>query len=285
MAFGVAGTAFACLAFVVSVPLIQSAIEPPPPRARPVPRPRQVVARPDRARPVVHELIAKTGDADEGVRWEAARQLVEKGPAVVDALTAALFHDDVRIRRTVAWCLGEVKCSRAAEMLIGALDDGDGDVCWKAAQALTQLEPPPVDQLLRVAQQGSLKAKRCATWALGDLREARAVDCLVQLLDAFDGDLRWKAARSLSQLGEVGVPALRKVLLQGRADARRCGTWALGKIGGDPAIHCLALALRDGDAQVRAKAIAALKENGTPRAMELLRSLGSKGRERDAGED
>jgi HEAT repeat protein len=95
---------------------------------------------------------------------------------------------------------------------------------------------------------------------LGDIKDPRAVQCLLLTLDDKDRNVRMLAADSLGQIGKPSIDGLLGVLknkekpIETRADA----AWALGKIGDPSPVEHLILVLDEGDADLRLQASRAL---------------------------
>jgi HEAT repeat protein len=115
-----------------------------------------------------------------------------------------------------------------------------------------------------------------AALRLGDLREAAALDVLVQAL-ATEADLnvREDITWALVRLGEAVISPLVSLLRDGDAAARHNAAHTLGKLGKADAgaIDALSAALHDPDAAVRAKSAFALGQIKDARAIPALASL------------
>jgi len=107
--------------------------------------------------PAVEPLMAAYNDKEHDVRFYAIRALGEiKDSRAVDLLIAALkykskdpFGYDYEIREEAARSLGEIKDPRADQPLIAALKDSDNRVVKAAGDALGKIgDPQAVDYLL-----------------------------------------------------------------------------------------------------------------------------------------
>jgi hypothetical protein len=146
---------------------------------------------------------------------------------------------------------------------------GDPAFCVRcyAAEALGWIGPaaaPAVLKLIELARSDlSRQAKRSATWALGQIGDARAVPVLVAALD--DGDLRVTAAYALGHIGPPAAPAVPTLAARLTDDSefvRQAAAQALFLIGlaSEPTIAALERALKDPDDNVRDTAELALKK-------------------------
>ncbi|HRR81285.1 MAG TPA: HEAT repeat domain-containing protein [Planctomycetota bacterium] len=206
----------------------------------------------------LRDLCTQLSSNEPGKKWDAARALVREGPPAVPIVGALFAGEWVEGKRMAAWILSEMRHESAVGPLARALDDADDEVRWKAAIGLKQLGKPSVLHLVSVLLGGTLPARQCAAWTLGEIRDPEAAGPLAAALEEADEDLRWKAAISLTQIGEAALPALNQVLRRANVETRRCAVWAVGKIGGEAALPALAQALADADNHVRAKAVVAL---------------------------
>ena len=224
------------------------------------------------ASPQVSQLLVKL-EGEEGVRWPAAHELVAIGKPAVGALISALHHENATRRRTAAWCLGEIRDPAAGPALLHVLASPDEELSWKAAASLTRLEPPPLDELELLLKVGGVECRRCAAWALGQVKNPACCPALAVALSDTDENVRWKAAVSLKQ---IGPPALDCLIATARdsqsVEARRCAIWAIGCIGGEGAVQALGAALHDTDFEARAKGAAGLGKIGGEQAVALLRA-------------
>lgn len=170
---------------------------------------------------------------------EAAIALAAIGKAAVGPLVAVLNNTDASVRRNAAWAIGEIRgghaVNRAAavETLITLLgQDGDG---W---------------------------VRKAAAFTLGELRDARAGEPLINALRDVNEDVRQSAAWALGEMkDERAVKALSAALLEdASASVRTEAAGALGEIQDPNATEALTLALNDREQPVRDKARWALAE-------------------------
>lgn len=87
--------------------------------------------------------------------------------------------------------------------LIRYLGDWDADIQWKAAETLGMLGPVATEPLLRVLRKSSRTARIGAIEALGEIRDQRAVEPLMQVLENDSHDeTRFLAALALGEIGD-----------------------------------------------------------------------------------
>jgi len=215
-------------------------------------------------------LCTQLSSNQPGKKWDAARALIREGPKAVPIVGELFAGDWVEGKRMAAWILSEIGDKGAVGPLARALNDPDEEVRWKAAIGLKRIGKPSVLHLVSMLLGGTLPAKQCAAWTLGEIRDPEAAGPLAGALEEADEDLRWKAAISLAQIGAPALPALNGALKDGNVETRRCAIWAVGKIGGGAALPALAQALTDPDNHVRAKAVVALGDIQGEAATKLL---------------
>lgn len=117
--------------------------------------------------------------------------------------------------------------------------------------------------------------RRQAAWALGEIRDGRAVDALAKALHDQDGFVRTAAGEALSKIGRPAADALIAVLDNRDVGVRIIAARALGRIGDRCAAERLATAVKDDDPAVCRGAIWALGKvkdrRGVPALMDVLR--------------
>ena len=203
-------------------------------------------------------LCFRLGENEPGKKWDAARALIREGPRAVPVVAEILKGEWREGRRMAAWVLSQIRHPAAVAPLARALEDDDEEVRWKAAVGLKTIGKPSVFALVAMLLSGNLPAKQCAAWTLGEIGDPAGSGALAASLEEDDGDLRWKAAIGLSQIGAEALPCLAEPLKHKNVETRRCAVWAAGQIGGEAALPILEQALADADNHVRAKAVVAL---------------------------
>jgi HEAT repeat protein len=193
-----------------------------------------------------HPLLARLRDPDPAARAAACRAIAGDPAAALlaEALVDALSDGDAAVARAATGAL--VELARASDgilpLLRGALRSGPPRARLHAALALARLEPPGPALL----------------------------PALVEGLAAPEGDLRWRAARVLVDMGRLHGEVLAVLLAlvrqpddrgpAGRAPVRRMATFALRELAPDrpESARVLLEAARDPDPQVRRAAVTAL---------------------------
>lgn len=116
---------------------------------------------------------------------------------------------------------------------------------WTGPAPPTEEVHQPFESLIDALKSRRKKKRLSATRALGQLKDARAVDPLIGMLEDEDGQVRTAAARALGTIGDPrAVAPLVAALMNGVRDA---AARALGQIGDPRAVEPLIAALREGE--------------------------------------
>ena len=158
------------------------------------------------------------------------------------------------------------------EDLIRKLETGDLNARVEAAWALGELKnPKAVKPLIEALKDGNWRVRWRAAWALGEIKDPRAVPPLIDALRDEDSRVRESAARALGEIGDRrAVEPLIWLLRDEDSNIREEAAKALGSIGDRRAVEPLIDALRDEDSRVRESAARALGEIGDRRAVRHL---------------
>lgn len=255
--------------------------------------------------PPVDQLIAALDSRDATIRKVAATTLGLIGDArAVEPLIDALRTSDVHDQGHFAWALGRIadqravqplidfmaavkheqldpavpealgylRDSRAVKPLIAKLKDAQSDrtanMALAAREALAQIGPPAVPDLLAALAQEDPKVREAVVRVLGRCGDARAVEPLLTALK--DPPTRQAAARALGRIGDArAVEPLAALLTSGEAKGKDLVVEALKQIG-PPALDALCAAGKHPRWPIRAKAAEALGELADPRSVPAL---------------
>lgn len=182
----------------------------------------------------------------KGNSQEAFSAILELGrlgdEQAVDLLVSALARKD-GVARSAARELGKLRNGRAIPALVGLLECAE--VNRAATEALLAFGPEAVGPLVEALKGGSGDGRRLAAEALGELRDKRAVEALIEVMQTDDVyAVRTAAATALGQLKDsravwilVGTLQMRDETTPERQAAleqlRQATQLALRKIG-DP---------------------------------------------------
>ena len=103
--------------------------------------------------------------------------------------------------------------------------------------------------------------RKYAAEVLGELKDQRAVEPLIEALSDEVGDVRQRAYESLIKLGGVSAPFLIPLLVSEEDEIRQSATEILRKIG-KPAVEPLATALTDADDRLKTRIMKVLDRMG-----------------------
>lgn len=194
----------------------------------------------------------------------------------IGALAHLLEHKDPQVQYEAAEALGIIGDETAVSPLITALKrDEFSGVRWKAAEALSKIGNPAVEQLIATLRFPDDDVRWKAAIALGEIGNPDSVGPLIALLEDEDRFVRSRVAHALSMIGEPAVGPLIKSLEEGDPALRWGAVLALGKIKNPRAVESLIVTLADKEAMVRAEAASALASIGTPALGPLLAFLKS----------
>jgi len=130
------------------------------------------------------------------------------------------------------------------------------------------LQAANVDELIQQVNQDGVIARLHAVKALGETKDARAVNPLIAVLK--DDKCGLQAANALAKIGQSSVAPLCAALKADSPVARRNAALALGKIKDSSAVRPLIAALNDENPIVRRNAAKALGEIHDNSAVEPL---------------
>lgn len=114
--------------------------------------------------------------------------------------------------------------------------------------------------LVRAVQSKDLdkKTRALSCWALGQLRDKRAVRALMVAFGDSSRDVRWEAAKALHIIeGKTAIRPLIVALHEGKPDQRAAAAYALGALRDRRAVGALLVRLRDTSEHSRVRALAA----------------------------
>lgn len=218
---------------------------------------------------IVEPLVAALKDSSENVREAVVKALAQVGDMrAVESLIATLSDRDEGVRQAAITALGQLRDVRAVEPLITVLQRYGEDTMSIAFAAIGRIwSLPDVGRLGRT----SSRERADGAQALGQLRDVRAVEPLIELLYDPTWSVRMAAAEALGQIGEVrAVEPLITLLLDRKAWVRQKTAAALGQLRDVQAVEPLVTVLVDDDSRVRQAAATALGQLADDRAVRPL---------------
>lgn len=203
-------------------------------------------------------LIKSLDDGDERVRAGAAGALEKIGSPAIESLQEALQDEDRAMRVRAGEILKKLGWETPTETdeIEALISQGQ----WEQVAAMGELA---MDRLLVALGDESPDRRRGAAWALGVIRNPKAVPPLIGALEDPDTSVRRGAAWALGVIGNRGATeALTRSLRDEDAEMRRKVAWALGEIADDAAVESLVGALNDADEDVRRVVLLVLEKLG-----------------------
>jgi HEAT repeat protein len=166
------------------------------------------IGNPDALEPLIHLL----SDDDRFVRSRGAHALSMLGEPAVGRLIRALNDGDPAVRWGAALALGKIKDVTAVEPLILLLADGQAMVRAEAAAALASIGTPALGPLLGFLKGSQGETRIEVMTALGELRNADAIEPLLQLLENADESERQAIADAIDAILIPAVePLVRRI--------------------------------------------------------------------------
>lgn len=146
-------------------------------------------------------LLDLTNSADVEVRWWALRTLAQSPLARTEWLVPFLNDPAAEMRQCAALGLANNPNESAALPLVHALSDEDTLVGNLAVKALVNIGKPAVPSLIEKVKSGSQSARILALRALVEIRDARAIPVMMQVMDEDSALLQHWAKEGLERLG------------------------------------------------------------------------------------
>ena len=160
------------------------------------------------ALPGLQALLASPVEDD---RWWAVRTLAEidhesrekgeKHESVLDLLIGAAADESADVRQAAFLGLRLHPDPAAIAVLITALADPDSLCASMAADALVAIGSEAVPALLEVVEVGSQPARLEAVRALAEIKDPRAIQTLIAVLDEDSALLEYWASQGLEDMG------------------------------------------------------------------------------------
>ncbi len=131
---------------------------------------------------------------------EAEKTLIELSRYSLEPLLEAASDKDLEVRRRVIRILGVVKDPRAVKPLTAAMNDENPNVRMMAGWSLALIGDGSVDPLIGVLQDKKSISRGDAAWALGNIKNTKAVEPLISALGEGDPVLSKDAHNALKKI-------------------------------------------------------------------------------------
>lgn len=229
------------------------------------------------------ELLEKLSDPDRSVRNTAALAIGSQAEtgcagALVDALWA---EQDFFVRETMTWAVTRLEEATRPAVLSAVGADRPREVRVQALHTVSKFaNPETVDVVLPYVTDPDGAVARKARWALGRIKEPRAVPHLLALLGEQDIEERNALTDDVAAFGSAAVPSLIAALGADDHAVRQHAADILCYIGhpdAEGAADALGAAVADSESRVAMAALMALGElRGTAarRQIEAAREAG-----------
>ncbi len=147
----------------------------------------------------VDPLITLLKNEDPEVRWRAVEALGKiQNQRAIEPLIDALKDHSSRVRESTIEALGMMKKDKKViEALIGAWKDSDIDVRKITAEVLVDIGSQAVEPLIKLLKHDDSYLRWRAAWALGKIRDPKAVEYLTPLLQDEVSEVRFIATEAL----------------------------------------------------------------------------------------
>jgi len=216
--------------------------------------------------------------------------LVKEGEKTVPFLIERMFFEEqhrVRDGTVVGWHMSQPKetalallrwiggkdAARAAALSLLSGDGSSEAVCRLSFLSDSQL----VDEMIPLLQHRSKLAR--AAWVLGELRDPRAIEPLIESLVEYDGSVYSFPSHALAKMGEPAIGPLIRALSSDRRETRSWSASALARIG-KPALPSLIQTFRGGPEIAHYHAVSALRRIGDREGVPVLvEALGHQSKE------
>jgi HEAT repeat protein len=155
------------------------------------------------------------------------------------------------------------------------MKDKDRGVRYSAIDALGNIrDNKAVDPLIQTLRDKDEKVRKGVAYALGEIGDQRAVKPLIQTLKDIDENVRSITAEALGKIRDKSaVEPLIQTLKDKDDEVRRAAAWALGEIRDKRAVEPLIQALKDEDKEVRRTTVDALGKSRDKGAINPLIDL------------
>ena len=146
-------------------------------------------------------------------------------------------------------------------------------------ESITPERPEGADDLEKQGLEGLIRelrdntdplVRQYAAYLLGNAKNPRAIQPLVEALGDFDKSVREQATLALSSIGKAAVASLTEAMKEPRWETRYRAAEALGRIADEKAVQPLVQALKDNTDHVRYMAAKGLREIGDSDAVEPM---------------
>lgn len=213
-------------------------------------------------RPAVIPLIEEIKFGGEAIQEECMQALASIGAPSVSLLIGELKGTDVRFRIIASDILADIGAA-SVPALIEVMRDESSEIQDAAGEILAKIGSPAVLSLIAgLKEVESPMAVRCAS-ALGNIRDERAVEPLLEAMKSDYLVLRDESAEALIKIGGPSVASLIREAFETESLSGDLALEVLIRIG-CPAVNLLIKAVKEKSGDSRRKASTVLTQIGFP---------------------
>jgi len=138
-------------------------------------------------------------------------------------------------------------------------------------EGVEEIEKGGLESMVRALQNSTdPQVRQYAAYLLGEAKNPRAIQPLIEALADFDKSVREQATLALSSIGKAAVEPLAAAMKEPKWETRYRAAEALGRIADEKAVKPLIVALKDNRDHVRYMAAKGLRELGDSDALEPM---------------
>ncbi|MFH1860828.1 MAG: HEAT repeat domain-containing protein [bacterium] len=184
-------------------------------------------------------LIECLNDENWIIRGKAVHALGEIGSVeIADAIIHMCKDKDESVQKEAITALGKIRAAKAIPLLIDILihytedrDNTSDKYMNLAALSLIKIGTPSTIPLLRILRDKNPQVRQYVAYALGEIRDTRAILPLMEALFEEDELPRRDISSALVNMGTAAVPVLLPYMDTNDMDLKGCLIWILGEIG------------------------------------------------------
>ncbi|MEW6087450.1 MAG: HEAT repeat domain-containing protein [bacterium] len=165
----------------------------------------------------INALISALKETNTDIQNMVIEALVNIGKPAAEPLIAALYADDLNVKKGSIDALGKLGDNQAVEDIILALNEEDSGIRWRAARALGNFQDKrAVEPLIAKLTDENKIVRWYAAKSLGDIRDLRAIDPLTAILKDEDPGVQYYAKESLKKINGINLNKITEIEIRER---------------------------------------------------------------------
>lgn len=171
---------------------------------------------------IVQNLIKQLKKGNDLERMKAATRLgnIRSDKATL-SLIKALKDKNKKISARSATALGKIKDRRAIKPLIRNFKSSNSNIRYASKNAIVQIGKESVNELIINSINPNVHVRELSIEALGELKDKKALNVVIEATEDDEYSVRWRAARALGELEDFEAIEALKVLLKDGNDKVR----------------------------------------------------------------